>query len=60
MILADARLSGRRPVKKLLTIINLSSGSPAQSLGSCWALAYVRKGGITMATMSAAGACRRW
>jgi hypothetical protein len=34
MVLPDARLSGLGPVSKLLTIINLSSGSPAQSLGS--------------------------
>lgn len=32
MVLPDARLSVHRPVTQLLTLINLSSGSPEQSL----------------------------
>ena len=54
MVLPDARLSGLGPVSKLLTIINLSSGSPAQSLGSCRTLAFISEGGITVTTMRAA------
>jgi hypothetical protein len=54
MVLPDARLSVHRPVPQLLTIINLSSGSPEQSLDLCRTLAYISKGGIGMATMGAA------
>ena len=34
-MLPDVRLSGRRPVTKLLIFIKLFPDSPAQSLGSC-------------------------
>ena len=53
MVLPDARLSVHRPVTQLLSIINLSSGSPEQSLDLCRTLA-LSKGGIGMATMRAA------
>lgn len=51
---SDVRLSAPRSVKKLLTIINLSSVTPAQSLGQCATWRTDSKGGFAMATLKAA------